>query len=179
MKFQSLCLWSSWESLYFSSFPYMGSRAFIWYLLHAVAQPMNKWLGNSKVDTTLSLEVVLVIVSTRCVDHSILGKDFEFNICYCHFKYLKLPNPILCVWCMFSQFSLMHPSKYTGKRKKHLQQAVATVENGENQVKTYMDNSNGVRNPSSNAYNKVCNSYLISWVYFSVLFFSKFVFIFL
>lgn len=51
--------------------------------------------------------------------------------------------------------SLMHPSKYTGKRKKHLQPAVVTVENGENQVKTYMDNSNGVRNPSSNAYNKL------------------------
>ena len=32
--------------------------------------------------------------------------------------------------------------------------AISTITN-ENQVKTYMDNSNGIRNASSNAYNKV------------------------
>jgi len=52
-------------------------------------------------------------------------------------------------------YSLSNPSKYSGKRKQQKTSTVATIQNGENQVKTYMDNSNGVRNPSSNAYNKV------------------------
>lgn len=32
---------------------------------------------------------------------------------------------------------------------------VCTISNERQQVKTYMDNSNGIRNPSSNSYNKV------------------------
>lgn len=50
----------------------------------------------------------------------------------------------------------MKASKYVGKPKRYplSPSAISTITN-ENQVKTYMDNSNGVRNASSNAYNKV------------------------
>lgn len=53
-------------------------------------------------------------------------------------------------------FSLLKASKYVGKPKRYplSPSAISTITN-ENQVKTYMDNSNGVRNASSNAYNKV------------------------
>lgn len=53
-------------------------------------------------------------------------------------------------------FSLLKASKYVGKPKRYplSASAISTITN-ENQVKTYMDNSNGVRNASSNAYNKV------------------------
>nr|CAD7401267.1 unnamed protein product [Timema cristinae] len=52
--------------------------------------------------------------------------------------------------------SLLKASKYVGKVKRYplSTSAISTITN-ENQVKTYMDNSNGVRNASSNAYNKL------------------------
>nr|CAD7402885.1 unnamed protein product [Timema poppensis] len=52
--------------------------------------------------------------------------------------------------------SLLKASKYVGKVKRYplSTSAISTITN-ENQVKTYMDNSNGVRNASSNAYNKM------------------------
>ncbi|KAJ9584128.1 hypothetical protein L9F63_021537 [Diploptera punctata] len=52
--------------------------------------------------------------------------------------------------------SLLKASKYVGKPKRYplSASAISTITN-ENQVKTYMDNSNGVRNASSNAYNKL------------------------
>ncbi|KAG8234929.1 hypothetical protein J437_LFUL013477, partial [Ladona fulva] len=54
--------------------------------------------------------------------------------------------------------SLLKPSMYVGKKPKHYNftvnpPAISTIAS-DNQVKTYMDNSNGVRNASSNAYNK-------------------------
>ncbi|GLH00349.1 Palmitoyltransferase app [Gryllus bimaculatus] len=52
--------------------------------------------------------------------------------------------------------SLLNASKYVGKPKRYplSASAISTI-TSENQVKTYMDNSNGVRNASSNAYNKL------------------------
>ncbi|KAF2880923.1 hypothetical protein ILUMI_25252 [Ignelater luminosus] len=50
--------------------------------------------------------------------------------------------------------SLIKPSKYSVKRKHCSHGPIATITN-DNQVKTYMDNSNGVRNVNSNAYNKL------------------------
>ncbi|PNF39088.1 hypothetical protein B7P43_G04146 [Cryptotermes secundus] len=52
--------------------------------------------------------------------------------------------------------SLLKASKYVAKPKRYplSTSAISTITN-ENQVKTYMDNSNGVRNASSNAYNKL------------------------
>jgi hypothetical protein len=51
-------------------------------------------------------------------------------------------------------FSLIKPHKYNVKRKHCPHGPIATITN-DSQVKTYMDNSNGVRNINSNAYNKV------------------------
>lgn len=51
-------------------------------------------------------------------------------------------------------FSLIKPEKYSGKRRGVSTSEISTI-GSENQVKTYMDSSNGVRNASSNAYNKV------------------------
>jgi len=50
--------------------------------------------------------------------------------------------------------SLLKPEKYSGKRRGGCTSEISTI-GSENQVKTYMDSSNGVRNASSNAYNKV------------------------
>ncbi|KAJ8927903.1 hypothetical protein NQ314_019531 [Rhamnusium bicolor] len=50
--------------------------------------------------------------------------------------------------------SLIKPHKYNAKRKHCPHGPIATITN-DSQVKTYMDNSNGVRNINSNAYNKV------------------------
>lgn len=51
-------------------------------------------------------------------------------------------------------YSLLKPEKYSGKRRGACASEISTI-GSENQVKTYMDSSNGVRNASSNAYNKV------------------------
>ncbi|XP_028140364.1 palmitoyltransferase ZDHHC8 isoform X1 [Diabrotica virgifera virgifera] len=61
--------------------------------------------------------------------------------------------------CCYTQFgpqfpSLIKPSKYNTKRKHCPHGPIATITN-DSQVKTYMDNSNGVRNMNSNAYNKM------------------------
>ncbi|XP_066260258.1 palmitoyltransferase ZDHHC8 [Euwallacea similis] len=62
------------------------------------------------------------------------------NCCYTHFG---------------PQFpSLIKPYKYNSKRKHCPHGPIATITN-ESQVKTYMDNSNGVRNINSHAYNKM------------------------
>lgn len=51
-------------------------------------------------------------------------------------------------------YSLIKPKKYMKKKRGACTTEISTIGN-ENQVKTYMDSSNGVRNASSNAYNKV------------------------
>lgn len=61
--------------------------------------------------------------------------------------------------CCYTQFgpqfpSLIKPYKYNVKRKHCSHGPIATITN-DSQVKTYMDNSNGVRNINSNAYNKM------------------------
>ncbi|KAG5889128.1 hypothetical protein JTB14_034185 [Gonioctena quinquepunctata] len=61
--------------------------------------------------------------------------------------------------CCYTQFgpqfpSLIKPHKYNAKRKHCSHKPIATITN-DSQVKTYMDNSNGVRNINSNAYNKM------------------------
>ncbi|KAL7300426.1 hypothetical protein TKK_0006780 [Trichogramma kaykai] len=61
--------------------------------------------------------------------------------------------------CCYTQFgpqypSLMKPEKYSAKRRGACASEISTIDS-ENQVKTYMDSSNGVRNTSSNAYNKL------------------------
>ncbi|KAF7992647.1 hypothetical protein HCN44_004991 [Aphidius gifuensis] len=61
--------------------------------------------------------------------------------------------------CCYTQFgpqfpSLIKPKKYMKKNRGACTTEISTIGN-ENQVKTYMDSSNGVRNASSNAYNKL------------------------
>ncbi|XP_050311734.1 palmitoyltransferase ZDHHC8 [Anthonomus grandis grandis] len=61
--------------------------------------------------------------------------------------------------CCYTQFgpqfpSLVKPYKYNVKRKHCPHGPIATI-TSDNQVKTYMDNSNGVRNINSHAYNKM------------------------
>ncbi|XP_019874163.1 palmitoyltransferase ZDHHC8 isoform X2 [Aethina tumida] len=61
--------------------------------------------------------------------------------------------------CCYTQFgpqfpSLLKPQKYSVRRENFTHGPIATITN-ESQVKTYMDNSNGVRNINSNAYNKM------------------------
>ena len=48
----------------------------------------------------------------------------------------------------------MKPEKYSVQRRGACASEISTIDN-ENRVRTYMDSSNGVRNASSNAYNKV------------------------
>lgn len=81
--------------------------------------------------------------------------------------------------------SLIKPEKYSGNRRGAYASEISTI-GSENQVKTYMDSSNGVRNASSNAYNKVRTSavslvfiymiliYRLSLVYKLALFLSPF-----
>ncbi|CAG9763939.1 unnamed protein product [Ceutorhynchus assimilis] len=64
--------------------------------------------------------------------------------------------------CCYTQFgpqfpSLIKPYKYNVKRKHCQHGPIATITN-DSQVKTYMDNSNGVRNINSHAYNKMSPS---------------------
>lgn len=70
---------------------------------------------------------------------------------------------------MYFFYSLLNPGKYNGKKRKD-NPAVATIMNENNQqVKTYMDNSNGVRNANSNAYNKVINNFIFYFYFFTYL----------
>ncbi|XP_039292352.1 palmitoyltransferase ZDHHC5-B isoform X2 [Nilaparvata lugens] len=50
--------------------------------------------------------------------------------------------------------SLLHPTKYSGKKRKECTEVV-TIADDNQQVKTYMDNSNGLRSANPNAYNKL------------------------
>lgn len=68
---------------------------------------------------------------------------------------------IICCACC----SLIKPEKYSGNRRGAYASEISTI-GSENQVKTYMDSSNGVRNASSNAYNKVRAS-AISLIFFT------------
>lgn len=63
--------------------------------------------------------------------------------------------------------SLLKPEKYSGKRRGACASEISTI-GSENQVKTYMDSSNGVRNASSNAYNKVRASAVLLFFSFYV-----------
>lgn len=52
--------------------------------------------------------------------------------------------------------SLLHPTKYTGKKRKECSEVVTIADQDSQQVKTYMDNSNGLRSATNpNAYNKL------------------------
>lgn len=51
--------------------------------------------------------------------------------------------------------SLLNPNRYSIKRKDNGSGRIVTITNDSQQVKTYTDTSNGVRNPNSNAYNKL------------------------
>lgn len=64
----------------------------------------------------------------------------------------------------FVFYSLLKPEKYSGKRRGASISEISTI-GSENQVKTYMDSSNGVRNASSNAYNKVRASAVLLFLF--------------
>jgi len=88
------------------------------------------------------------IAATLCAVHSFLGKGFKNHDAYL-FQHLE-----------FS--SLLKPSKFVGKKPKHYNfpvnpPAISTI-TSENQVKTYMDSSNGTRNPNARIYSKVRSS---------------------
>lgn len=51
------------------------------------------------------------------------------------------------------------PDKKLKNKKALVNSNVCTISNERHQVKTYMDNSNGVRNTSSNSYNKVTHNH--------------------
>ncbi|XP_012220270.1 palmitoyltransferase ZDHHC8 isoform X1 [Linepithema humile] len=74
------------------------------------------------------------------------SRGFLHNCCYTQF------GPQYPRYC--KEASLLKPEKYSGKRRGACASEISTI-GSENQVKTYMDSSNGVRNASSNAYNKL------------------------
>lgn len=78
-----------------------------------------------------------------------LLKCFEWYVFLRLLKYCESFQLFCC-----SSFSLIRPEKYLGKRRGACASEISPADS-ENQVKTYMDSSNGVRNASSNAYNKV------------------------
>ncbi|XP_076290504.1 zinc finger DHHC-type containing 8 isoform X2 [Lasioglossum baleicum] len=93
---------------------------------------------------------VILVSRGRTTNEQVTGK---FNGGYNPFSRGCLHN------CCYTQFgpqypSLLKPEKYLGKRRGACTSEISTI-GSENQVKTYMDSSNGVRNPSSNAYNKL------------------------
>lgn len=75
---------------------------------------------------------------------------------------------ITCYVC----YSLIKPEKYSRNRRGAYASEISTI-GSENQVKTYMDSSNGVRNASSNAYNKVrasCNFACLLYFIYGTIF---------
>ncbi|XP_043265037.1 palmitoyltransferase ZDHHC5-B isoform X1 [Colletes gigas] len=93
---------------------------------------------------------VILVSRGRTTNEQVTGK---FNGGYNPFSRGCLHN------CCYTQFgpqypSLIKPEKYSGKRRGACTSEISTI-GSENQVKTYMDSSNGVRNASSNAYNKL------------------------
>ncbi|XP_011632168.1 palmitoyltransferase ZDHHC5 isoform X1 [Pogonomyrmex barbatus] len=99
---------------------------------------------------------VVLVSRGRTTNEQVTGK---FNGGYNPFSRGCLRN------CCYTQFgpqypryckepSLLKPDKYSGKRRGACASEISTI-GSENQVKTYMDSSNGVRNASSNAYNKL------------------------
>ncbi|OAD54347.1 Palmitoyltransferase ZDHHC5, partial [Eufriesea mexicana] len=93
---------------------------------------------------------VVLVSRGRTTNEQVTGK---FNGGYNPFSHGCLHN------CCYTQFgpqypSLIKPEKYSGKRRGVSTSEISTI-GSENQVKTYMDSSNGVRNASSNAYNKL------------------------
>ncbi|XP_017876878.1 palmitoyltransferase ZDHHC5 isoform X2 [Ceratina calcarata] len=93
---------------------------------------------------------VVLVSRGRTTNEQVTGK---FNGGYNPFSHGCLHN------CCYAQFgpqypSLIKPEKYSGKRRGVSTSEISTI-GSENQVKTYMDSSNGVRNASSNAYNKL------------------------
>jgi hypothetical protein len=100
---------------------------------------MNKSPGSLKVVTTHSPEAV---GTTAVTLSSVPNSRGDLN---CTMQLLIID---------VVSFSLIKPHKYNVKRKHCPHGPIATITN-DSQVKTYMDNSNGVRNINSNAYNKV------------------------
>ncbi|XP_032678180.1 palmitoyltransferase ZDHHC5 [Odontomachus brunneus] len=93
---------------------------------------------------------VVLVSRGRTTNEQVTGK---FNGGYNPFSRGCLHN------CCYTQFgpqypSLIKPEKYSGNRRGAYASEISTI-GSENQVKTYMDSSNGVRNASSNAYNKL------------------------
>ncbi|XP_011701149.1 PREDICTED: palmitoyltransferase ZDHHC5 isoform X1 [Wasmannia auropunctata] len=99
---------------------------------------------------------VVLVSRGRTTNEQVTGK---FNGGYNPFSRGCLHN------CCYTQFgpqypryckepSLLKSDKYSGKRRGACASEISTI-GSENQVKTYMDSSNGVRNASSNAYNKL------------------------
>ncbi|EGI62864.1 Putative palmitoyltransferase ZDHHC5 [Acromyrmex echinatior] len=99
---------------------------------------------------------VVLVSRGRTTNEQVTGK---FNGGYNPFSRGCLRN------CCHTQFgpqypryckepSLLKSDKYSGKRRGACASEISTI-GSENQVKTYMDSSNGVRNASSNAYNKL------------------------
>ncbi|XP_012521523.1 palmitoyltransferase ZDHHC5 isoform X2 [Monomorium pharaonis] len=95
---------------------------------------------------------VVLVSRGRTTNEQVTGK---FNGGYNPFSRGCLRN------CCYTQFgpqypSLLKPDKYLGKRRGACASEISTIDS-ENQVKTYMDSSNGagIRNASSNAYNKL------------------------
>lgn len=101
---------------------------------------MNKSRASLKGVITHFLEVARAIVAIPILDLNFLGK-------------FDVDQKMLTIWRV-NFYSLIKPYKYNVKRKHCPHGPIATITH-DSQVKTYMDNSNGVRNINSHAYNKV------------------------
>lgn len=110
------------------------------------------------MDTIHFRTAVVRIVGTDCADRSIRGTKITRRL-----SPLKTYGDEFIIFVRsLKNFKPIRIDKKTKGKKQASKSNVCTITNERHQVKTYMDNSNGIRNTSSNSYNKVRKKLVIS-----------------